>query len=406
MTLHVAAMVATLVTGASAATPADGTFKERWRHRMERARGWFETLNRNGVTPQIGTIVAGSSLAFGATYERPQVFSSPIGFAVDGQVSIHGFTEAGVRVGYLARRHSAAVVRPADTRVSGLLEYGRRDILGAAVFLEHRYRRSPSLPLYGEIGDERLRADFGVSGTTTDAVLQWQLTRAVGVAARVGVLQFDLSRGRNGEEANVEDVFGTALLSIPQQRAEYVTTGLGVIVDSRDSTNGPTRGLFTGVTAWHYAPRQSPILSAFTRLTVDLRGFVPLHGPRHVLALRGLVSRDVPDDATRVPFFLTGYLGGSYTMRGLKAYEWRGTTLATGTVEDPMAALVVRGRRSVRRRRPCGRRVAGGTIRHRRDPWSRRAAADQIEHSRPSRRRTRPQRSQPVLRDQRAILKS
>jgi len=321
-----------MVAGAGAAPTQDDSFKQRWTRRVERARGWMDTLNRHGVTPQVGTIVAGSSLAFGATYERPRVFHSPIGFAVDGQISIHNFREAGIRIGYLARRRSAPAVRPADTRVSGMLDSGRRDVHGVAAFVEHRYRRSPSLPLYGMVGDERLRADFGVSGTTTDAVLQWQLTRAVGVAARVGVLAFESASRQNDGEPRVEDVFGAALLSLPQQRVEYITTGIGLLVDRRDHTTGPTRGTFTGVTAWHYAPRQAA-LSSFTRLTVDLRAFLPFRGPSHVLALRALASADVPDDARRVPFFVTSYLGGSHTMRGLKAYEWRGTTLMTGTVE-------------------------------------------------------------------------
>ena len=301
--------------------------------KYNRGRKWLEDLQRKGLTPWLGTIMAGSSFAAGATYERPRIGTFPIGFAVDGKISVHRFSQAGLRVGYLADRRSTAELRPSDTMITSMFGDARPESKGVAAYVEHRYRRLPSLTLFGtDAASELVGADYGISGTTTDAVLQWQPVERIGIALRVGSLAFGLRPGENDEKPDVPEVFDASLATQRLQRARYTTSGVGVMWDRRNNIAGPTAGTVLAVAGWYYASR-SPQLPSFTRVSVDARAFRALHGPAHVLAVRGLASMDASEDDRPVPFFLMPSMGGGSVMRGYPDYSLRGDALLSASVE-------------------------------------------------------------------------
>ena len=149
----------------------------------------------------------------------------------------------------------------------------RSEAPGFALYLEHRFRRSPSLSVYGlDPTNTVTRADYGVTGTTTDAVVQWQPRKTIGFSARVGSLSFDLRPGGNDALPNAADVFGDAVRDVRIAEARYTTVGAGAMFDNRDVTGVPTRGVMANVAAWRFTSRTSE-LPSFTRVVFDARGY-------------------------------------------------------------------------------------------------------------------------------------
>jgi len=295
-------------------------------------RRTLSALQKRGITPTVDTIVPGSWIAFGAEVRRPRFGSLHIGGEVDGRISVRDFRDLGFRLGYVERRQSLIELRTSDSALDRMFDDVRPEAGGAAVYIEQRYRRSPILRLVGSDGlGGFLSADFGVSGTTTDAVVQLQPTRVLGFSARAGVLDFHLRPGENESVVDAEEVFTGKFLSAEAPEARYATLGFGTTVDGRDIHGAPTKGGLLAGVVWRYDSRTSG-LPSFTRVSIDGRIYRSIAGPRHVLAARVLASEDISDGGL-APFYLLPWLGGGHMMRGFHDYWLRGGTLVTGSLE-------------------------------------------------------------------------
>ena len=299
---------------------------------VTRAREILESMQKKGITPTMGTIVPGSGLSFGAELSRPRFWDVPLGAEVEGEISIRNYRQLSVRAGYLEDRHTSLELRGSDARLDGLFKDHTLKAPGFAIYVEHRYRRWPALSLFGDdLGGAPARADFGLSGTTTDAVALWQLNKSFGVGGRAGTLSINLSPGTNDHATNAEVAFGSRLLDDSVRTARYTTAGVGTAFDRRDLPGAATRGWFAGATVWRYASRTAT-LPSFTRYSVDLHAYHSIR-PRHVIAARVIGSLDNGDGDTTAPFYLLTTLGGGHAMRGYPTDRLRGTRLIGSTLE-------------------------------------------------------------------------
>jgi surface antigen Omp85-like protein len=298
---------------------------------VKRAREVLDAMQKKGITPTVGTLVPGSGLAFGAELSRPRFWDLPFGGEVEGEISIRNYRQVSFRAGYLEHRHTSIELRGSDARLDGLFKDHTHKSPGFSLYVERKYRRLPGLSLFGDdLAGQAARADFGISGTTMDAVALWQLTSAFGIGGRVGTLSFELSPGTNDSATNAEVAFGPQLLDDGLRTARYTTAGIGAALDRRDLPGAATRGWFAGATVWHYASRTAT-LPSFTRYAADLHAYHAVR-PRHVIAARLIGSLDNSDDQA-APFYLLPTLGGGHAMRGYSTDRLRGARLIASTIE-------------------------------------------------------------------------
>jgi len=297
---------------------------------LTRLRGFHSGLAKRGIEPEVGVIVPGSGLSFGANVLVPHVPTLPIGAEFEGRISLRGYRELVVRLGQVRNRRHTSTLNPVDAELSSLFSNAGPNTPGLAFYVEQRHRHLPSLTLYGQNTRGSLtRADFGRVSLTTDAVLHWQATPTLGIGARAGTLGLELFPGTDLDLANIETAFaGTRVL----ERARYIVSAAGISLDRRDAAEAPTRGFRVNGLVRHFAA-QTGNHASFTRASVDVRAFSQL-SDRHVAAFRllGSVTRGAGQEG--VPFYLMDSLGGGRTMRGFHSYRLRGNRLLTGSVES------------------------------------------------------------------------
>jgi hypothetical protein len=297
---------------------------------LTRLRGFHSELVKRRIEPEVGVIVPGSGLSFGANVLIPHVATLPIGAEVEGRISLRGYRELVLRLGQVANRRRTSTLNAVDAELGSLFSNAGPGTPGLAFYVEQRHRHLPSLTLYGQNTQGSLtRADFGRASVTTDAVMHWQATQRVGIGARVGTLGVELFPGTDIDLANIETAFaGTRV----QERSPYFISAAGITIDRRDAPGAPSRGFRVDGLVRHFAARTASHAS-FTRATVDARAFRQL-SDRHVVAFRVLGSVTGGAGQEGVPFYLMDSLGGGRTMRGFHSYRLRGNRLLTSSVES------------------------------------------------------------------------
>lgn len=311
--------------------PADaGQDDDWWDPYVSRIR-W---LQDRGVHPEVGIITAGSGLSFGASYRKPRIGESRFGVEAGAMWSIRRYTQYRLRAGMVEGMHHTLELRPADARISSQFNDSESLAPGLAVYADVHRRGYPRVNFYGLGPDVGLddRSDYGLEGYTADAVIQWQRDAHVGVAARVGVLDFGIGRGSNANVTDLQDAFDPAAIPGALEQTRFLTTGVAVVRDARDSPALTTSGTFAGVSLWRFTPVGSSD-PGFTRVTLDARAFATPIDDRGVLAMRLLVATDLRQDGAAVPFYLEQHLGGSDTLRGYPSYVLRDAALAHVSIE-------------------------------------------------------------------------
>jgi hypothetical protein len=307
-------------TGAAASRPdAAQDDSERWWDRYVDAHAW---LGDRGIHPQAGVVVSGSSLAFGVRYHRPRILDSPLGVDVSGMWSVRGYDEYRLRTGLIDRLDATLTLRPADAKVSSQFNDFAERSSGAAVYVDLLWRDYPRVNFYGLGPTVRLddRSDFRLRGYSADLVGQWQTGTGFGVAARAGVLGFDIMRGSNDAVPDLQDAFDPGRIPGALDQPVFATFGLSGVFDRRNSAAVPTSGPFVGVSAWRLESLGGDDEGA-VRVVADGRRYFTPFTPDDVLAVRGVLSSELNDGPT--PFYLQYHLGGSETLRGYPSYLFR-----------------------------------------------------------------------------------
>ena len=307
-------------------------------------RAFASPDKKEGVSVNAGIIVAGSSLSAGAGYRRLNLFKN-LDSEVEGNLSVRGYQDYRVAIGFLEARQSTLEFDVADRKVASLFNTTARKSPGSALYLDLRYRDYRRHTYYGTGIDslEENRADYALHGLSVEGVWQWQLTPAWGVSARSGWLDLGVGPGHNDSLINVEDRFEPALTPGAPEQPLYFTYGVGVAHDTRLEPGMPENGHMLGVAVRRYSASDTsatfaPGVSAptdlsFTRVTFDARGYRRMFSERGVLAVRGLVSSDFTGENGATPFYLQQSLGGGETLRGFHSYRFPDQALAHASVE-------------------------------------------------------------------------
>jgi hypothetical protein len=303
------------------------------RRLSERLEQWLE---RSPVRPEVGSIVSGSGLAFGVGVRRKSLLGElPLAGEARASWSVRGYQQYDVLVG----GDGNAAILPldsGDSNVTSLFNDRQVRVPGTAAYLAARYRRSPRVDFFG-VGPRRpeVETDFSVSGTSVDAVLQWQPTNGVGFSLRAGLLDLDIQSGTDDRTPNLEERFSVSEVPGLLAQPRYATAGLGAVADTRDQAEVPTTGGFFGAAVWRFIPLDAQAES-FTRLALDWREYRPIvrnRPDRHVLAFRLLASVDQAATRSPVPFYLQNWLGGSHTLRSYESYRLRGQAVFHVSIE-------------------------------------------------------------------------
>jgi hypothetical protein len=303
---------------------------------IQRYRDRYRSLKDKGVALTLGSILPGSSLSAGVELERERLFGTFIGASFDAAWSVRGYHQYDVRLGRLKGRDHRTELGPADADITSVFNDNSLLAFGTSVFVEWRQRVYPRVDFFGLGQQSRVdaRTDYGISGSSLDLVLQWQRDAHFGLSGRAGTMDLHLEPGTNHSVTNTDDVFLPEAAPGLDRQPRYVTVGGAATLDYRDRPRLTTTGTFVSVGVWHAAPASDADASAaWTRLIAEVRGFHPLHGEKHVLALHGFVSTRLGDAATPTPFYLQPTLGGSKTLRGFGSYRLRGDALWTATAE-------------------------------------------------------------------------
>ena len=303
---------------------------------IQRYRDRYESLKDKGVTFMLGSILPGSSLAAGIGYAQPKFLNNYLGMSFEGAWSIRGYQQYDVRLGRLRGREHRTELAPADADVSSMFNDDSLLSFGTSMFVQWRHRIFPRVDFFGlgQDATEAGRSDFGIRGSSLDLVLQWQSHAHLGLSGRVGTLGLTLEPGTNHGVADTTAMYSAEQAPALDFQPRYLMAGGAATFDFRDRPHLTTSGTFASVAIWHASPRTSEAQDAgWSRLVTEIRHFQTLHGEKHVLALRGLLSTRLGDVTTPTPFFLQQTLGGSKTLRGFGSYRLRGDALWSATAE-------------------------------------------------------------------------
>lgn len=299
---------------------------------IDRSTDIWNDLQARGIRPFFGSLGAGSGFAMGMEIRRESFFAPDVGVSLSGAMSARGYQTFDARIGRVTAWADRTELLPADTDPAGAISVEGRPEPGVSAYLHTRQRVARRLDYFGMNGSARLedRADFGLTGLSTDAVVQWQLSSTTGVSARAGWMSLELGPGSNTNVPNLEERFALSALPGMTEPSSYFTLGAGIVHDRRNDPEVPVRGYAVSLTGWRYVPATSG--TSFGRIAFDLRGFQPIASVRHVLAAR-LLMVQTSGHLDEVPFYLQGTLGGSRTLRGLRNFRLRGPAIAHATVE-------------------------------------------------------------------------
>jgi hypothetical protein len=295
----------------------------------------FNNLEWKGFKPTVGTVASGSGPAVGFEFLTNRIGGFNMGLGVDAMISLRNYQDLTVRLGGLTNRTSRMRLEPGDDKFTTTIRLPSSDAAGWALYVEQRYRRLPSLSLYGNTApDETVRTDFGQTVLGTDAVYQLQTISGFGFSARVGYLKTDPFPGTYEDRPNTETVFSEGISQALSTTSRYIVAGIGTGIDRRDDPHRPKRGSVVAVTARRFMSREDAFTS-FSRVSFDIQSFKQIGTLRHVAAVRLLGSyTGMTADDRELPFQLTHSLGGSDILRSFPSYRFRGQSLTAATVES------------------------------------------------------------------------
>lgn len=278
-------------TNSTAQTPARHSAAQKW---LSRFNG-----TRDGWTPRMGTIAAGSGVAFGSTWQQP-VMNGGMRVTADAMYSVRGYYtfEAG------------AFATP----------FGKRPIVvGARV----RQEGFPQEDFYGvgpgsSMGDRTsyMREGLDMTGYVTFAPKPW-----LNVETSAGFLDMRVSAGKDRDFPSIEERFDVASAPGLFADGDMLHAGVTVDADRRDDDFFPRAGgrYIASISAFRGI---ADFRDDFTRSDIDVRQYFAVPGTsNHAIAIRGQFAFSGGTGGSSdsgVPFYMLPRLGGSSTLR---AYE-------------------------------------------------------------------------------------
>jgi outer membrane protein assembly factor BamA len=142
------------------------------------------------------------------------------------------------------------------------------------------------------------------------------------VAGGVDYLAPRVSDGTDDGLRSIGERFDAATAPGLGSTSDHLRSYVTLDVDRRQPRNARRGGWYRAELA-HFAHTDGSRYS-FDRLDVDLRQFASILSERRVFVARAYVSTSSPSPGQAVPFYLMPTLGGNETLRGYRAYRFRG----------------------------------------------------------------------------------
>jgi hypothetical protein len=261
----------------------------------------YPLLVRDGLYARFGSLTTGSGFAYGGGY-RDRSFVKGRG-SLDlwaaGSIKRYWALEAKVRYPLTPRNRLMAegYVRKYD--------YPQEDFFGL-----------------GPDSQRSNRVTFDIHGEYVGGQLVAQPVRPLTFGGGVEYLWPTVASGRNRRFPSIEDIFDVISAPGLQAEHEFIRTLGHVTFDYRQPLNARKGGYYRLDVSRYDDKRDAA--QDFTRVDAELRQFVSFLAERRVLAARLRVSTTDVAENERVPFFLLPTLGGNDTLRGFRAYRFRG----------------------------------------------------------------------------------
>jgi len=258
-------------------------------------------LQRDGIYAKFGSLTTGSGFAYGAGFRDRSL--------VKGRGSLDMWAAASLKK-YWSLEARARYPLAAGDRVA-VEGYARK----------YDY---PQQEFFGLGPDSRRRDQtaFDERGLMAGGQLAVAATRQLSFGAGVEYLRPTVSAGRDRELRSIEEVFDSREAPGLSMSHEFVRSLAQATFDYRQPLNA-RRGGWYNLGVSHYDDRRG-IATSFTRTDFELRQYVSFLAERRVLAGRMQIATTDADQPAAIPFFLLPTLGGNDTLRGFRAYRFRG----------------------------------------------------------------------------------
>jgi hypothetical protein len=261
----------------------------------------FPLLVRDGLYARFGSLTTGSGFAYGAGY-RDRSF-------VKGRGSIDLWAAGSIKRYWALEAKARYPLTPRDRLMAeGYVrkyDYPQEDFFGL-----------------GPDSQRSNRTTFDIHGQYVGGQLLAQPVRPLMFGGGVEYLWPTVAPGRNRRFPSIEDLFDDFSAPGLQAEHEFIRTLGHVTFDYREPLNARKGGYYRFDVSRYDNKRDAAL--DFTRVDVELRQFVSFLAERRVLAARLKVSTTDVGETERVPFFLLPTLGGNDTLRGFRAYRFRG----------------------------------------------------------------------------------
>lgn len=259
-------------------------------------KGW------NGFRPVFGGMPSGSGTVFGAGYVHG-LENQYYQFQVNGRYSTKSFTQFDTEL----------VIPPPQVgrRIEGKFRAAYRDYL--------------SLSFFGLGNDSSVDNQSSYLYNATNATGDFWLNPRglLSLGATAGYLTAKATAGK--DEPTLPEIFPPATVpGATGERTDFIITGGWAEFDLSDKWHDPPVGVVARITGHRYEDTSFDTFD-FSRVILDVKGYVPLFKRNRTLALRFRTSHSIDDDEATVPFYLMETLGGAKTIRGYDEYRFRDT---------------------------------------------------------------------------------
>jgi surface antigen Omp85-like protein len=261
----------------------------------------YPLLIRDGLYLRFGSLTTGSGFAYGGGY-RDRSF-------VKGRGSLDLWAAGSIKRYWALEAKASYPLAPRDRlRAEGYVrkyDYPQEDFFGI-----------------GPDSQRSNRTTFDINGEYVGGQLIAQPVKPLTFGGGVEYLWPTVSRGRNRRFPSIDDIFDDVSAPGLQAEHEFVRALGHVTFDYRQPLNARKGGYYRFDVSRY--DNQRDVALDFTRVDVELRQFISFLAERRVLAARIRVSTTDVGETDRVPFFLLPTLGGNDTLRGFRAYRFRG----------------------------------------------------------------------------------
>jgi hypothetical protein len=256
---------------------------------IDRVQRWLDP-DRDGFYPWAGSVMPGGWLTLGGGYRA----SLGRGVRMDayGGWSLRNYKLVDATI---------AVPLSSDNRL-------RLD-------LRSRLVDAPRVQFFG-LGNDTVREDFATfdfEPKSVAAQLHFAPVEGLELGAGLGLLH--VGSGPGSARPSIETVFPPGQVPGLGQASSFVTLGAHVQADTRDSLEFTRSGGWYRASWQRYADRRDEGFS-HQQIDVEVRRFVPVGGPQHAVAIRGVYSATPSATDNAPPHYLLPLLGDGENLRG------------------------------------------------------------------------------------------